>query len=76
MPPTNWCKDCVVARRCKLFLGAELERCAMVLEDPFLWPTSARQAVNGGCLLIRGAGQFCLSQETNRAGANDASTAN
>lgn len=41
--PTNWCKDCVVARRCKLFLGAELERCAMVLEAPFLWPAMERR---------------------------------
>lgn len=43
MPPTNWCKDCVVARRCKLFLGAELERYAMVLDDPFLWQTMERR---------------------------------
>jgi hypothetical protein len=34
MPPTHWCKDCEIARRCKLFLGAELERGARVPEGP------------------------------------------
>ena len=38
MSPTHWCKDCGITRRCKLFLGAELERGVMVLEDPFVWP--------------------------------------
>ena len=34
MSPTHWCKDCGIARRCKLFLGAELERGARVPEGP------------------------------------------
>jgi len=36
--PPDLSQDCGIARRCKLFLGAELEQGAMVLEDPFLWP--------------------------------------
>ena len=35
-------QDCGIARRCKLYLGTELERCAMVLEDPSVWPTVER----------------------------------
>ncbi len=31
-------KDCGIARRCKLFLGTEFERGAIVLEYPFVWP--------------------------------------
>ncbi len=38
MSPTHWCKDCGIARRCKLFLGTESERGALVQEDPFVWP--------------------------------------
>jgi hypothetical protein len=38
MSPTRWCKDCGIARRRKLFLGAELERGVMVLDYPFVWP--------------------------------------
>ena len=37
-PPAIGHKDCGIARRCILFLGTELERGAMVLEDPFVWP--------------------------------------
>jgi len=36
-------QDCGIARRCKLFLGTELERGAMVLEDPFVWPPMERR---------------------------------
>jgi hypothetical protein len=35
-------KDCGITRRCKLFLGTELERGTMVLEDPFVWPLMER----------------------------------
>jgi len=51
-PPPHWSQDCEIARRCKLFLGTDLERCAMVLEDPFVWPpvecreSSQRQTCN------------------------------
>src|SRR5690242_2290651 len=38
MSPTHCGKDCGIARRCKLFLGAELERGARVLGYPFAWP--------------------------------------
>jgi hypothetical protein len=38
MSPAIGHKDCGIARRCKLFLGVELERGAIVLEDPFVWP--------------------------------------
>jgi hypothetical protein len=41
--PPNLSKDCGIARRCKLFLGTELERGAMVLEDPFVWPPTERR---------------------------------
>jgi hypothetical protein len=44
MPPTHWCKDCGIARRCKLFLGAELERGARVQEDPSVWPPMERRS--------------------------------
>jgi hypothetical protein len=36
-------QDCGIARRCKLLLGTELGRCAMVLEDPPVWPTVERR---------------------------------
>jgi hypothetical protein len=35
-------KDCGIARRCKLFLGTEFERGAIVLEYPFVWPPMER----------------------------------
>jgi len=41
-------KDCGITRRRKLFLGAEFERGAMVLEDPFVWPLMERQRVRSG----------------------------
>jgi hypothetical protein len=41
--PPDLSQDCGIARRCKLFLGAELEQGAMVLEDPFLWPPMERR---------------------------------
>lgn len=43
MSPRIWCKDCGIARRCKLLLGTELERGTIVLEDPFLWPPMERR---------------------------------
>jgi len=43
MTPTHCSKDCGIARRCKLFLGADLEQGAMVLENPFLWPPMERR---------------------------------
>ena len=43
MSPCIGPKDCGIARRCKLFLGTELERGAMVLEDPFVWPPMERR---------------------------------
>src|SRR5712664_2723574 len=43
-PPAIGHKDCGIARRCILFLGTELERGAMVLEDPFVWPPMERHA--------------------------------
>src|SRR6266481_6951484 len=42
-PPPHWSQDCGIARRCKLFLGTEFERCAMVLEDPSVWPLVERR---------------------------------
>jgi hypothetical protein len=36
--PPNSSKDRGIARRCKLFLGTDLERGALVLEDPSVWP--------------------------------------
>ena len=42
MSPKHWSKGCGMARRCKLFLGAELERGAIVLEYPFVWPPMER----------------------------------
>jgi hypothetical protein len=36
--PPDWSKDCGIARRCKLFLGPELERGTMVQGDLFVWP--------------------------------------
>src|SRR6267142_2654873 len=41
-PPAIGHKDCGIARRCILFLGTELERGAMVLGDPFVWPPMER----------------------------------
>ena len=41
-PPAIGHKDCGIARRCILFLGTELERGAMVLEDPSVWPPMER----------------------------------
>jgi hypothetical protein len=41
--PPDLSQDCGIARRCKLFLGAELEQGAMVLEDPFVWPPMERR---------------------------------
>jgi hypothetical protein len=41
--PPHWSKDCGIARRCKLFLGTELERGALVQEDPFVWPPGERR---------------------------------
>src|SRR6266851_8393502 len=38
MSPCIGPKDCGIARRCKLFLGTEFERGALVLEDPSVWP--------------------------------------
>ena len=43
MSPCIGLKDCGIARRCKLFLGTEFERGAMVLEDPFVWPPMERR---------------------------------
>src|SRR2546422_2898917 len=43
-PPAIGHKDCGIARRCILFLGTELERGAMVLEDPFVWPPMERRS--------------------------------
>jgi hypothetical protein len=42
MSPRICSQDCGIARRCKLFIGTELERGAMVLEDPFVWPPIER----------------------------------
>jgi len=41
--PPDLSQDCGIPRRCKLFLGTELGRCAMVLEDPSVWPTIERR---------------------------------
>ncbi len=41
--PPDWSKDCGIARRCKLFLGPELERGAMVQGDLFVWPPMERR---------------------------------
>jgi len=41
--PPDWSKDCGIARRCKLFLGTELERGARVLGDLFVWPPMERR---------------------------------
>ena len=43
MTPAIGHKDCGIARRCKLFLGAELERAAMVQEDLFVGPLMERK---------------------------------
>src|SRR5882724_1193163 len=42
--PSHWSEDCEIARCCKLFLGTELERGAMVLGDPFVWPPMERRS--------------------------------
>ena len=36
-------KDCRIARRCKVFLGTEFGRWAMVQEDLFGWPPMERK---------------------------------
>jgi hypothetical protein len=41
--PPDLSQDCGIARRCKLFLGTELERGALVQEDPFVWPPIERR---------------------------------
>ena len=41
--PPDLSQDCGIARRCKLFLGTELGRGALVLEDPFVWPPMERR---------------------------------
>ncbi len=41
--PPDLSQDCGIARRCKLFLGTELGRGALVLEDPFVWPSMERR---------------------------------
>jgi hypothetical protein len=43
MSPRIWFQDCGIARRCKLFLGTDLERGAPVLEAPFVWPPMERR---------------------------------
>ena len=43
MSPRIWSKDCGVARRCKLFIGTELERGTLVLEGLFVWPPLERR---------------------------------
>jgi len=48
MSPCIGPKDCGIARRCKLVLGTEFEREAMVLEDPFVWPPLECQRVRSG----------------------------
>jgi len=65
MSPTHWSKDCGIARRCKLFVGTELERGAMVLEDPFLWPSwnAAENSQRQAC-----KHSLTLSQRTTRDG--------
>jgi hypothetical protein len=40
--PPDLSQDCGIARRCKLVLGTELERGALVQEDPFVWPPIER----------------------------------
>ena len=37
VPPGIGPQDCGIARRCILVLGTELERCALVQEDPSVW---------------------------------------
>ena len=58
MSPCIGPKDCGIARRCKLVLGTEFERGAMVLEDPFVWPPlrehNARWAAFGIAHATRG----------------------
>jgi hypothetical protein len=41
--PLQWSKDCGIARRCKLFLGRELERGARVQGDLFVGPPMERR---------------------------------
>jgi hypothetical protein len=41
--PPDLSQDCGIKRRCKLFLRTELERGALVQEDPFVWPTIERR---------------------------------
>jgi len=41
--PPDWSQDCGIARRCKLFLGTELGRGALVQEDPFVWAPMERR---------------------------------
>src|SRR5713226_2586266 len=43
MSPRDWSQDCGIARRCKLFLGTELERGALVQEGLFVWPPMERR---------------------------------
>ena len=75
MSPTHWCKDCGIAQRCKLFLGTELERGAMVLEAPFVWPSwnaaenSQRQACRHSLTLSESTTRdgLCLVSRTPQA---------
>src|SRR6266566_5079370 len=67
--PHNWSKDCRIARRCKLFVGTELERGAIVLEDPFVWPWNA--AENSQRQACRQS--LTLSESTTRDGLCSAS---
>jgi hypothetical protein len=46
--PADLSQHCGIARRCKLFLGTELERGAMVLEAPFVWPSWNAQRIRNG----------------------------
>jgi hypothetical protein len=41
--PPDLSQHCGIARRCKLFLGTELGRGALVQEDPFVWPPMERR---------------------------------
>jgi len=45
----DWSKDCGITRRCKLFLGAEFERGAMVQENLLVGPPPGRDNQTG-CL--------------------------
>lgn len=52
LPPAlvpNWFQDCGIARRCKLFVGTEFGRGAIVQENLLLVPAVERTSISERC---------------------------